>query len=110
SHFAGRPILMLNGKEDRIVPPDAARLLFDLAPEPKQQRWYDSGHPLPAKAFEDAAAWAAEIVTAAREKPKDKRGDQPTAASFGPGRPRKFANRMRPWIVTKLWGRNCTPT
>lgn len=60
AHFAGRPILLLNGKKDNLVPPDWADRLFAACPEPKKQTWYDSGHFLPAKAYEDAATWLAE--------------------------------------------------
>jgi dienelactone hydrolase len=56
-HFAGRPILMLNGKNDWIVTAPMTKLLWDAAPEPKEQRWYDSGHLLPAEAYADAAQW-----------------------------------------------------
>ena len=56
-HFAGRPLLLLNGRNDKTVDPDTAKRLFDAAPEPKEQRWYDSGHLLPKQAYEDAAVW-----------------------------------------------------
>jgi dienelactone hydrolase len=56
-HFAGKPILMLNGKNDKTVPPETANRLWTAAPEPKEQRWYDSGHLLPKQAYEDAAVW-----------------------------------------------------
>jgi len=56
--FAGRPVLMLNGRNDRLVPPDWAERLFAACREPRRQIWYDSGHFLPARAFEDAADWA----------------------------------------------------
>jgi len=60
AHFSGRPILMLNGRSDFIVTPDMTSLLWNAAPEPKEQRWYDSGHLLPDKAYVDAAQWVAE--------------------------------------------------
>jgi uncharacterized protein len=56
-HFAGRPILMLNGKTDWIVNANMTQLLWDAAPQPKEQRWYESGHLLPAEAYADAARW-----------------------------------------------------
>jgi fermentation-respiration switch protein FrsA (DUF1100 family) len=62
AHFAGRPVLMLNGKADDIVKPDWAERLFAAVPEPKKQVWYDSGHLLPAGAYEDAAEWIAGTV------------------------------------------------
>ena len=58
-HFAGKPVLLLNGKNDTIVRPDLARRLFKAAAEPKEQIWYDSGHLLPAEAYEKAAQWLA---------------------------------------------------
>lgn len=54
---AGRPILLLNGSNDAIVPAASARRLFEACPEPKRQTWYKAGHFLPAQAFEDAAQW-----------------------------------------------------
>jgi dienelactone hydrolase len=58
-HFAG-PLLLLNGKRDTTVTPDMAQRLYAAAPEPKSQRWYDSGHRLPADAYQDAAEWIGE--------------------------------------------------
>lgn len=61
-HFAGRPILMLNGRNDFIVTANMTKLLWDAAPQLKEQRWYDSGHLLPAEAYADAARWIDEKV------------------------------------------------
>ncbi len=61
AHFAGRPLLFLNGKDDRIVKRDLSDRLFAAAPEPKKQTFYDSGHLLPGRAYTDAAAWLAEL-------------------------------------------------
>ena len=58
--FAGRPLLMLNGEHDPVVTPEMAERLFDAAPQPKQQKWYDSGHHLPDSAYDDAATWIAD--------------------------------------------------
>ena len=52
-HIAPRPILLLNGKRDNIIPAAAAKALFQAAREPKKQIWFDSGHLLPV--FEIAA-------------------------------------------------------
>lgn len=60
AHFAGRPLLLLNGKTDNIVLPDWSKRLFAAAPQPKKQVWYDSGHLLPQEAYDDAANWIAE--------------------------------------------------
>lgn len=62
AHFAGRPVLMLNGKSDAIVKPDWAQRLYAAVQEPKKQVWYNSGHLLPGAAYEDAAEWIAETA------------------------------------------------
>jgi dienelactone hydrolase len=55
--LSGRPLLLLHGRSDRTVRPDQAQRLYDAASEPKELRWYESGHVLPATAAEDAAGW-----------------------------------------------------
>src|SRR5688500_18656552 len=57
ANFIGRPLLMLNAKRDSTITPEMGRRLFNAAAEPKELRWYDSGHRLPDKAYEDAAEW-----------------------------------------------------
>jgi dienelactone hydrolase len=57
----GRPLLMLHGKFDRTIPPEQAQRLYEAASEPKELRWYDSGHALPAAAADDAAKWLATL-------------------------------------------------
>ena len=52
-----RPLLLLHGRSDRTILPEQAQRLFDAAAQPKEMRWYDSGHVLPAAAADDAAAW-----------------------------------------------------
>jgi dienelactone hydrolase len=59
SHFAGRPLLMLNAKADRVITREMSDRLYAAAPDPKQQIWYDSGHLLPAQAYEECARWVA---------------------------------------------------
>lgn len=53
----GRPLLMVAGKRDRTVSPAQAEALFAAAREPKEIRWYDSGHILPITAAQDVADW-----------------------------------------------------
>jgi fermentation-respiration switch protein FrsA (DUF1100 family) len=53
----GRPLLMVHGRRDTTVRPEQAQRLFDAAMEPKELRWYDAGHYLPAQALDDAARW-----------------------------------------------------
>ena len=53
----GRPLLMVHGTRDRTVRPDQATRLFEAAEEPKELRWYETGHWLPDSATRDAATW-----------------------------------------------------
>ena len=57
--FAGRPLLMINGRFDRTIRPEQARTLFDAAGEPKELRWYDGGHWPPEAAVDQVAEWLA---------------------------------------------------
>ena len=57
--FDGRPLLMVHGRRDGTVRPEQAQRLFDAASEPKELRWYDAGHYLPASVIDDAATWLA---------------------------------------------------
>jgi dienelactone hydrolase len=52
-----RPLLLQNGKDDNVVTPEMGERLFASASDPKEQVWYDSGHLLPQKAYDDAAEW-----------------------------------------------------
>jgi uncharacterized protein len=53
----GRPLLMLHGRTDRTISAEQAQRLYEAALQPKQLRWYDTGHVLPAAAADDAATW-----------------------------------------------------
>ncbi len=55
-----RPILMLNGREDRIVPTEGVEALYEAAGEPKEIVWYEVGHILPREANEYCVEWIAE--------------------------------------------------
>jgi uncharacterized protein len=55
--LAGRPLLMVNGRQDRTIRPEQAERLFAAAGEPKEIRWWDAGHRLPHEASDDAARW-----------------------------------------------------
>ena len=63
AHFTGRPLLLLNGRQDHTVGRDMADRLFAACPEPKKQLWYDCGHLLTPEAYEDAAKWVAEVAS-----------------------------------------------
>jgi predicted esterase len=55
----GTPLLMVHGRRDRTVTPEQAKRLFEAAREPKEIRWWDAGHHLPAAAIDEAAGWLA---------------------------------------------------
>ena len=57
--LSGRPLLMAHGRYDRTVRPTDVDRLFAAAGEPKEMRWWNTGHILPAEAIDDAAAWLA---------------------------------------------------
>jgi fermentation-respiration switch protein FrsA (DUF1100 family) len=56
----GRPLLMVHGTGDRTMKPEQAQRLFDAAGEPKELRWWNAGHILPAPAIDYAAEWLRE--------------------------------------------------
>ena len=58
-NLAGRPLFMVNGRNDRTIPAAEARALFAAAGEPKEIHWYEGGHWPPADAIERSAAWLA---------------------------------------------------
>lgn len=69
-HFAGRPLLMLNGTQDHVITREMTERLYAAAPDPKEQIWYESGHLLPERAYEQCAGWVAEqwkVVCAAKK-------------------------------------------
>jgi uncharacterized protein len=55
--LAGRPLLMVHGRNDRTVRPEQAERLFAAAGEPKEIRWWNAGHYLPQEASDEAAKW-----------------------------------------------------
>jgi dienelactone hydrolase len=66
TRFIGRAaparVLFLWGREDRAVPPHLAKELYVAAGETKEERWYDSGHSLPATAYLDMIDWLASRI------------------------------------------------
>ncbi|HUQ48963.1 MAG TPA: alpha/beta fold hydrolase [Gemmatimonadaceae bacterium] len=52
-----RPLLVLHGTNDRTIRRQQAQTLYDAALEPKELKWYESGHVLPPAAADDAASW-----------------------------------------------------
>jgi fermentation-respiration switch protein FrsA (DUF1100 family) len=59
---ASAPLFLQSGRQDDLVPPADARRYQRAAPEPKQVKWYDSGHRLPPQATCDQARWLSEHV------------------------------------------------
>jgi len=59
ARLAGRPLLMVHGRADHTILPAQAERLFQAARQPKEIRWWDSGHVLPPVAIADAADWLA---------------------------------------------------
>jgi uncharacterized protein len=59
---ASAPLFMQSGRQDDLVPPADAKRYQRAAPEPKQVKWYDSGHQLPPQAAFDQARWLSEHV------------------------------------------------
>lgn len=69
ANFAPRPLLMLNGKRDPIIPPIAAQRLYDAAKDPKRIVWYDTGHTLPLEeAVKEITAFIGEHVPATKSQ------------------------------------------
>jgi dienelactone hydrolase len=59
---APTPLLFQWGRHDQLVPPYLADALWRAAAEPKEARWYESGHRIPTTALEDARSWLAAHV------------------------------------------------
>ena len=59
---ANVPLLMQNGRSDASIRNADAEALHAAAPQPKEVRWYDSGHNLPIAARVDAERWLAEHI------------------------------------------------
>jgi uncharacterized protein len=53
----GRPLLLVNGRNDTTTRPVQAERLFAAANEPKTLVWYEGGHWPPASAIDTAARW-----------------------------------------------------
>lgn len=46
-HIAPKPALLINGRYDELFPRKAMETFHDAVSEPKEIRWFDSGHILP---------------------------------------------------------------
>ena len=72
-------VLFLWGKRDQLVPPHLAAELFRAAGDPKEERWYDSGHGLPPAAYLDVIDWLARCIGLA-PVPAEERAKFPVSA------------------------------
>ena len=59
-HAAPSALLFQDGRRDEIVPQPALRLLAKTGSDPKDIRWYRSGHTPSAKAWADSREWLAD--------------------------------------------------
>lgn len=63
-HFVGlaKPseLLFQDGRQDEVVPEAALKELADAGSEPKDVRWYQSGHVPSSKMWSDSRAWLAD--------------------------------------------------
>jgi predicted esterase len=56
------PVLFQFGTDDPHVPVDRAREFFDAAKDPKELRWYESGHGLNSDATADRRKWLKKML------------------------------------------------
>ena len=63
-HFVGRAkpssLLFQDGRDDEVVPERALRQLAGAGSQPKEVRWYDTGHSPNEKLWADSRDWLAE--------------------------------------------------
>ncbi len=66
AHIASRPILMINGTKDVLIPKASAQALFSAAREPKKQIWLPYGHFLSTEVRPLIQSWIDEHLKPAR--------------------------------------------
>jgi dienelactone hydrolase len=59
-HASPSALFFQDGRQDELVPQPALKLLAKTGSEPKDIRWYDSGHTPSSKAWTDSREWLAE--------------------------------------------------
>lgn len=59
---ANIPLLLQNGRFDEFIPGYEAEELHAAAPQPKEVRWYDTGHTLSQQAVADRLKWLQEKI------------------------------------------------
>jgi len=80
-YISPRPVWMVNGRQDEIVPPLAADALHQACREPKRVVWYDGGHlpPLPVL-LQVVPQWMDEVLApalAGKEEPATPQAEEP---------------------------------
>lgn len=61
--LAPAPVLFQFGTDDPHVPKERAQAFFEAAGEPRELRWYESGHGLNAQAASDRKRWLREKLS-----------------------------------------------
>lgn len=61
-HATASALFFQNAREDRSVSEEDALAYQAAGSEPKEVKWYDSGHGLPTEAFVDMVEWLAEQI------------------------------------------------
>ena len=59
-HAAPSALLFQDGRRDEIVPQAALTALARVGSDPKELRWYETGHEPGAKAWTDSRRWLAD--------------------------------------------------
>ena len=72
ARISERPVLMLHGRLDRVVPAAGAQTLYEALRGPKRIVWYDAGHTLPPEAIHVAVAWIAGLQAGLAAPSKDR--------------------------------------
>jgi uncharacterized protein len=68
--LAGRPLLMVNGRNDHHVSPDLASALYEAASDPKELLWYDGDHWPPPAVIDSTAEWLMQRLNGRRPQPR----------------------------------------
>ncbi len=78
--IAPRPVLMVNGLKDQVIPAPLGHILYGALKEPKQIIWYDGGHgEIPHEHFQGMLRFFEEQLRA------DERGDNTAMPAAGEG-------------------------
>jgi uncharacterized protein len=81
AHFAPRPVLIQAGELDGYLRKSAVDALFEAARQPKELRWYPSGHILNDKVVADASEWLFARSNGEELRVKPPQGDAKSATA-----------------------------